>query len=69
MCAAGGGEPRVGRKVRASTVVELPDAEKLPIMRTYLEKCGWEVSRYVNEVTAESSDEETIAAAPTTPTS
>ncbi|MFF7163643.1 nitroreductase family deazaflavin-dependent oxidoreductase [Streptomyces sp. NPDC008086] len=63
MRAAGGGELRVGRRVRAFSAVELPDEEKLPILRTYLEKWGWEVDQYFNGVTAKSSDEEIVAAA------
>lgn len=63
MRAAGGGELRVGRKVRAFTAVELPDAEKLPVLRTYLEKWGWEVNQYFKGVTAKSTDEELVAAA------
>ncbi|WP_327715459.1 nitroreductase/quinone reductase family protein [Streptomyces sp. NBC_00490] len=63
MRVAGGGELRVGRKVREFTAVELPDTEKLPILRTYLEKWGWEVNQYFQGVTANSSDEEIVAAA------
>ncbi|GAA5061506.1 nitroreductase family deazaflavin-dependent oxidoreductase [Streptomyces similanensis] len=63
MRAAGGGELRVGRKVREFTAVELPDAEKLPILRTYLERWGWQVNEYFQGVTAASSDEEITAAA------
>ncbi|MES9523686.1 nitroreductase family deazaflavin-dependent oxidoreductase [Streptomyces capoamus] len=63
MRAAGGGELRVGRRAHAFTAVELPDAEKLPILRTYLEKWGWEVNQYFAGVTAKSSDEEITACA------
>ncbi|MEV6179989.1 nitroreductase/quinone reductase family protein [Streptomyces sp. NPDC052015] len=63
MRVAGGGELRAGRKVRTFSAVELPDAEKLPILRTYLEKWGWEVNQYFNGVTARSTDEEIAAAA------
>lgn len=63
MRAAGGGELRVGRKVRQFSAVEIPDGMKLPILRTYLEKWGWEVNQYFNGVTAKSSDTEIIAAA------
>ena len=63
MRVAGGGELRVGRKVRAFTAVELPDAEKLPVLRTYLEKWGWEVNQYFKGVTARSTDAEILAAA------
>ncbi|GHI09655.1 deazaflavin-dependent nitroreductase [Streptomyces cellostaticus] len=67
MRAAGDGELRVGRKVRAFTAVELPDTEKLPILRTYLEKWGWEVKQYFAGVTAASSDAEILAIAPDHP--
>lgn len=63
MRAAGGGELRVGRKVRAFTVEEVPDAEKLPVLRGYLEKWGWEVNQYFKGVTAKSTDAEMEAAA------
>ena len=63
MRAAGGGELRVGRRVREFTAVELPDAEKLPILRTYLEKWGWEVNAFFQGVSAQSSDAELQAAA------
>ncbi|MDX2590897.1 nitroreductase/quinone reductase family protein [Streptomyces sp. WI03-4A] len=63
MRVANGGELRVGRKVRAFTAVELPDEEKLPILRTYLEKWGWQVKQYFAGVTADSTDEEILAVA------
>lgn len=67
MRVAGGGELRVGRKVRQFTAVELADDEKPAILRTYLEKWGWEVNQYFQGVTAKSSDEEIAAAAPDHP--
>ncbi|WP_406207384.1 MULTISPECIES: nitroreductase/quinone reductase family protein [unclassified Streptomyces] len=67
MRAAGGGELRVGRKLRQFSAVEIPDEMKLPILRTYLEKWGWEVNQYFDGVTAKSSDAEIIAAAPDHP--
>ncbi|MFD0001021.1 nitroreductase/quinone reductase family protein [Streptomyces sp. NPDC127178] len=67
MRAVGGGELRVGRKLRQFSAVEIPDEMKLPILRTYLEKWGWEVNQYFDGVTAKSSDEEIIAAAPDHP--
>ncbi|MFD7320470.1 nitroreductase family deazaflavin-dependent oxidoreductase [Streptomyces sp. NPDC059875] len=67
MRAAGGGELRVGRKVRAFTAAELPDDEKLQVLRTYLERWGWEVDQYFKGVTARSSDAEILAAAPDHP--
>ncbi|MFJ2439494.1 nitroreductase family deazaflavin-dependent oxidoreductase [Streptomyces sp. NPDC087658] len=67
MRAAGGGELQVGRKVRAFTATELPDSEKLAVLRTYLECWGWEVDQYFQGVTAKSGDAEIIAAAPDHP--
>ncbi|MFD6416086.1 nitroreductase family deazaflavin-dependent oxidoreductase [Streptomyces sp. NPDC060194] len=61
--AAGGGRLRVGRRTREFTAVELPDAEKPVILRTYLEKWGWEVGRFFGDVDARSTDEELLAAA------
>ncbi|MDX3384303.1 nitroreductase family deazaflavin-dependent oxidoreductase [Streptomyces niveiscabiei] len=63
MRAAGGGELRVGRKVREFTAVEVPDAEKTDILRTYLKKWGWETDQFFHGVSAKSSDEEIAAAA------
>ncbi|MCX5379862.1 nitroreductase/quinone reductase family protein [Streptomyces sp. NBC_00091] len=64
MRVAGGGELRVGRKVRTFTVVELTDpAQKAAVLRTYLEKWGWEVNRFFQGVTAKSTDAELRAAA------
>ncbi|MGW5860559.1 nitroreductase family deazaflavin-dependent oxidoreductase [Streptomyces sp. NPDC055239] len=63
MRVAGGGELRVGRKVHAFTVEEVPDAEKLPVLRGYLKKWGWEVDQYFQGVTAKSTDAEIEAAA------
>ncbi|MFE7778985.1 nitroreductase family deazaflavin-dependent oxidoreductase [Streptomyces sp. NPDC057445] len=67
MRVAGGGELRVGRKVRTFTAVEIPDDEKLPVLRGYLERWGWEVNQYFQGVTAKSSDAEILAAAPDHP--
>ncbi|GGP63355.1 nitroreductase family deazaflavin-dependent oxidoreductase [Streptomyces melanogenes] len=67
MRAAGGGELWVGRKVRAFTVAEVPDSEKTAVLRTYLERWGWEVNQYFKGVTAKSSDDELLAAAPDHP--
>ncbi|MFE0577247.1 nitroreductase/quinone reductase family protein [Streptomyces sp. NPDC058874] len=64
MRAAGGGELRVGRKVRAFTAVEITDpVEKAAILRAYLEKWGWEVDRFFRGVDAKASDAELQAVA------
>lgn len=62
--AAGGGQLRVGRRTRAFTAVELPPAETPAILRAYLERWGWEVKQYFGEVTARSTDDTLLAAAP-----
>ncbi len=63
MRVAGGGELRVGRKVRTFTVTEITDpVQKAAILRTYLEKWGWEVNRFFQGVTAKSSEAELQAA-------
>ncbi|MFD5624734.1 MULTISPECIES: nitroreductase family deazaflavin-dependent oxidoreductase [unclassified Streptomyces] len=65
--AAGGGRLRVGRRTREFTAVELPDAEKPVVLRTYLKKWGWEVGRFFGDVDVNSTDEELLAAAPKHP--
>ncbi|MYZ39142.1 MULTISPECIES: nitroreductase/quinone reductase family protein [unclassified Streptomyces] len=67
MRVAGGGELRVGRRIRTFTATEIPDSEKLAVLRTYLERWGWEVNQFFQGVTAKSSDAEIIAAAPDHP--
>ncbi len=67
MRAAGGGRLKVGRRVQEFTAVELPDAEKPVVLRTYLKKWGWEVGRFFGGVDVNSTDEELLAAAPKHP--
>lgn len=68
MRAAGGGELRVGRRTRAFTAVELTDDErKALVIRTYLERWGWEVNQYFQGITAKSTDAEILAACPDHP--
>ncbi|MFG2518085.1 nitroreductase family deazaflavin-dependent oxidoreductase [Streptomyces sp. NPDC048527] len=68
MRVAKSGELRVGRKVRTFTATEVSDAgQKAAILRSYLEKWGWEVNQYFQGVTAKSTDEELTAAGPDHP--
>lgn len=67
MRVAGGGELRVGRRIRTFTAAEVPDDEKQVILRGYLKRWGWEVGRFFNGVTVDSSDQELTAAAPDHP--
>ncbi|MGW1071237.1 nitroreductase/quinone reductase family protein [Streptomyces sp. NPDC002537] len=65
--AAGGGRLRVGRIDRSFTAVEVPDEEKVPLLRAYLIRWGWEVGRFFDGVTAQSPDEELRRIAPRHP--
>ncbi|MFD3559461.1 nitroreductase family deazaflavin-dependent oxidoreductase [Streptomyces sp. NPDC058686] len=68
MRVAESGELRVGRKVRTFTATEVSDTgQKSAILRSYLERWGWEVNQYFQGVTAKSTDEELTAAAPDHP--
>lgn len=58
---AGEGELRVGRRVSAFTAVELADDVKLPILREYLRKWGWEVGQFFEGIDKNSTDAEVEA--------
>lgn len=62
--AAGRGELRLGRRVEAFTVDELADADKLPVLREYLRRWGWEVGQFFEGVDKGSTDDELAAIAP-----
>ena len=61
---SGGGELRLGRKAEPFTVTELPDGEKLPVLRRYLERWGWEVGQFFEGITKDATDEQLVAVAP-----
>ncbi|WP_280272516.1 nitroreductase/quinone reductase family protein [Nocardia wallacei] len=61
---AGGGELRLGRKTEPFTVTEVADADKVPVLRLYLWKWGWEVGKFFEGVTKDASDAELAAIAP-----
>lgn len=65
--AAGGGELRLGRKTETFTVTELDDAEKLPVLRDYLARWGWEVGRFFDEDIKNITDDRLAALAPGLP--
>ncbi|MER5360261.1 hypothetical protein [Streptomyces sp. NPDC002785] len=67
MRVAGGGELRVGRRIRTFTAVEIADDEQKLIVRAYLEQWGWEVNQYFQGITAKSTDTELLAACPDHP--
>jgi len=64
---AGGGELRVGRRVTAFTVQELPDGDKPPVIRAYLQRWAWEVGRFFEGLNADSPDSELLRVAPDFP--
>lgn len=61
---AGDGELRLGRKVEEFAATEVADADKIPLLRLYLEKWGWEVGKFFEGVTKNSTDDELAAIAP-----
>lgn len=64
---AGGGELRLGRRVESFTVTELADEDKLPALREYFRKWGWEVSAFFDGLTKDATDEQLTAIAPGVP--
>lgn len=60
---AGDGRLRSGRRVETFTATELGDDEKVPIVREYLRRWGWEVGAFFDDLAADSGDTEIRAAA------
>lgn len=52
-----------GARREEIAVVELPDTEKLPVIRAYLRVWAWEVGAFFEGLSAKSSDDEVIAVA------
>ncbi|WP_405178760.1 nitroreductase/quinone reductase family protein [Nocardia sp. NBC_01377] len=61
---AGGGELRLGRKAENFTATEVADADKVPLLRLYLRKWGWEVGKFFEGVTKDATDEQLAEIAP-----
>jgi deazaflavin-dependent oxidoreductase (nitroreductase family) len=64
--ADGEGELRRGRRVRRFHATEVPDTEKLPLLRLYMDKWAWEVKGFMG-IDADASDEELQRIAPDHP--
>jgi deazaflavin-dependent oxidoreductase (nitroreductase family) len=62
--AAGDGELRLGRRVEVFTAAEVADENKVPLLRLYLKRWGWEVGKFFEGVTKDATDEELAAIAP-----
>ncbi|GGL38801.1 nitroreductase/quinone reductase family protein [Nocardia jinanensis] len=61
---AGTGELRLGRRTEVFGAVEVDDADKVPLLRLYLERWGWEVGRFFEGITKDSTDAELAGIAP-----
>ena len=67
MRASGGGRLRAGRRVKEFTAVEVPEVERPPFLRAYLERWKWETGAFFGGVGPESSDDELLRIAPDHP--
>jgi deazaflavin-dependent oxidoreductase (nitroreductase family) len=65
--AAGAGRLLVGRRGESFTAVEVPDGDKVPILREYLRRWKWEVGPFFEGTSADSPDEEIERIAPKHP--
>ena len=62
--AVGTGELRVGRRVEEFRGVEIADADKVPMLREYVRRWGWEVGKFVEGIDKTSSDQDLLEVAP-----
>lgn len=62
--AAGSGELTLGRRVTPVGAEELSDDAKIPILRAYLKRFGWEVGMFFDNLDRNSPDEDLRKAAP-----
>ena len=65
--ASGEGRLRKGRRVEEFIATEIPDDDKLPLLRAYLKKWAWEVGAFFQGVGADAPDEEIRRIAPLHP--
>lgn len=65
--AAGGAELLLGRRVERVVLAEVPVAERVPALRAYLARWGWEVGAFVPGIDKNSSGTDLLAAAPGIP--
>jgi deazaflavin-dependent oxidoreductase (nitroreductase family) len=57
----GTGELRLGRRVEAFRAREVADVDKLPILREYLRRWGWEVGQFFEGLDKHATDEQLAA--------
>jgi deazaflavin-dependent oxidoreductase (nitroreductase family) len=65
--ASGQGRLRIGRRTEGFTAVEVPEAERPPLLRAYLKRWKWEVGVFFEGVGPDSSDEELLRISPDHP--
>jgi deazaflavin-dependent oxidoreductase (nitroreductase family) len=65
--ASGSGRLLAGRRSEEFTAAELPDENKIPILREYLRRWAWEVGMFFDGVDADSSEEDIRRIAPNHP--
>jgi deazaflavin-dependent oxidoreductase (nitroreductase family) len=65
--AAGGGELRLGRRVKSFRAAELDDDAKFLVLRAYLERWKWEVGQFFQGVGPDASDSDIARIAPDYP--
>jgi len=64
---SGSGRLLVGRRAEDFAAVELPDAEKVPLLRAYLKKWNWETGQFFGGVGADAPDSDLLRIAPDHP--
>jgi deazaflavin-dependent oxidoreductase (nitroreductase family) len=57
-------ELRVGRRTEAFRAEEVPDTEKVPVLREYLRRWGWEVGAFFEGIDKNASDADLAGIAP-----
>ena len=65
--AAGAARLQVGRRIEQVTFTELPVDDRVPVLRRYLARWGWEVGRFAEGLSKHSTNAELLAAAPGIP--
>jgi deazaflavin-dependent oxidoreductase (nitroreductase family) len=64
MRAAGTGELRVGRRTESFQAAEVADTAKVPILREYVRRWGWEVGQFFDGLDKNATDEQLAGIAP-----
>ena len=57
-------ELRVGRRTEAFRADELPDAQKVPVLREYVRRWGWEVGAFFEGIDKNATDADLARIAP-----